>query len=364
MFLGDLARICTGKLDVNAENKNGKYPFFTCARSPTRIDNYAFDCECVLVAGNGDLNVKYYKGKFNAYQRTYVIEVVDKKKTDTQFLYFLLNKKLEHLRHLSIGGVIKYIKLNNLTDIEVPDIGIDQQREIAVRFQKAESAVEKRKQADKLTDEFLKSVFIKMFGDPVRNEKGWSVYNGGVYSELITVGVVVKPASYYTDKGVIALRSLNIKPNRIDLENVVYFSKESSNGILSKSILKQGDVVIVRTGLTGTAAVIPPELDGANCIDLIIVRPKASMLNPFYLTFLLNSDIGKRLVSSKEVGGIQKHFNVGAIKNIKFPIPPLDLQQKFANIVQKAENLKQKQRQSAQELDNLFNSLMQRVFNN
>ena len=68
--LGDLTKIKTGKLDANASSEDGQYPFFTCSREPLKISNYSYDCECVLVAGNGDLNVKYYNGKFDAYQRT------------------------------------------------------------------------------------------------------------------------------------------------------------------------------------------------------------------------------------------------------------------------------------------------------
>ena len=64
--LGDYVRIRTGKLDANASSEKGQYPFFTCAIEPLRIDSYSYDCECVLVAGNGDLNVKYYNGKFDA----------------------------------------------------------------------------------------------------------------------------------------------------------------------------------------------------------------------------------------------------------------------------------------------------------
>ena len=65
--LGDLTKIKTGKLDANASSPDGKYPFFTCAIEPLRIDSYSYDCECVLVAGNGDLNVKYYNGIFECF---------------------------------------------------------------------------------------------------------------------------------------------------------------------------------------------------------------------------------------------------------------------------------------------------------
>ena len=87
--LGDICSIKTGKLDANASSVNGKYPFFTCSKEPLSIDTYSYDCECVLVAGNGDLNVKYYNGKFDAYQRTYIIEINDKEKYKTKYIYTL-----------------------------------------------------------------------------------------------------------------------------------------------------------------------------------------------------------------------------------------------------------------------------------
>ena len=122
--LGDLTRIRTGKLDANASSVDGQYPFFTCSKEPLKIATYSYDCECILVAGNGDLNVKYYNGKFDAYQRTYIIEGNDNDRLYIPYLYFFMDKYVEELRKLSIGGVIKYIKLGNLTDamIELPNI--------------------------------------------------------------------------------------------------------------------------------------------------------------------------------------------------------------------------------------------------
>ena len=79
--LSEVASLRTGKLDSNAAVANGEYPFFTCAQETYRIDNYAFDTEAVLLGGNnaeGIFPLKYYNGKFNAYQRTYVIESRDK----------------------------------------------------------------------------------------------------------------------------------------------------------------------------------------------------------------------------------------------------------------------------------------------
>ena len=87
--LGELANITTGRLDSNEAVEKGKYPFFTCSPTTFRIDDYAFDCEAVLLAGNnasGVFPIKYYMGRFNAYQRTYVITSKDTNKIKTKFL--------------------------------------------------------------------------------------------------------------------------------------------------------------------------------------------------------------------------------------------------------------------------------------
>jgi type I restriction enzyme, S subunit len=123
-LLGELTRIRTGKLDANAADEDGAYPFFTCAVKALRINTAAFDCKATLVAGNGDLNVKYYEGKFNAYQRTYVIESLNESQLVPRFLYAFLDLYVAELRKQAIGGVIKYIKLPYLTDavMQVPDV--------------------------------------------------------------------------------------------------------------------------------------------------------------------------------------------------------------------------------------------------
>ena len=116
--LGKLTNIRTGKLDANAA-EGGDYPFFSCSAETLMIDRYSYDCECVLVAGNGDFNVKYYNGKFDAYQRTYIIES-NTERLSVPFLYLFMMIYVDTLKHQSIGSVIKYIKLGNLIDALIP----------------------------------------------------------------------------------------------------------------------------------------------------------------------------------------------------------------------------------------------------
>ena len=108
--LGDVASFRTGKLNSNAAVENGKYPFFTCSPETLSINDFAFDQEAILLAGNnaeGNFNIKYYRGKFNAYQRTYVIS--GNKGVNNKFLYYALSICLKHFKAFSQGTATKFL---------------------------------------------------------------------------------------------------------------------------------------------------------------------------------------------------------------------------------------------------------------
>ena len=186
--LGDLTKIRTGKLDANASSSNGEYPFFTCSKEPLCIDSYSYDCECVLVAGNGDLNVKYYNGKFDAYQRTYIIEDNGSGQLYMPYLYYFMDSYVEELRKLSIGGVIKYIKLGNLTDalIELPEI--NNQKAVVNILNKAKCVLTYRQQQLQKLDELVKARFVEMFGDPKINPNNYPVCQLSNFIVFLTSG--------------------------------------------------------------------------------------------------------------------------------------------------------------------------------
>jgi len=118
--LGDLCQIKTGKKDVNEGNSEGEFPFFTCAAVHTFSDSYSFDTEALLVAGNGNVGqVSYYSGKFEAYQRTYVL--FDFKSVTSNYLFRVLDKRLSAaVSKQKLGNTMPYIKMGMLTDFVVP----------------------------------------------------------------------------------------------------------------------------------------------------------------------------------------------------------------------------------------------------
>jgi len=168
--LGDLVKITTGKLDANAAVEDGQYPFFTCSREICAIDKYAFDCEAVLLAGNnavGDFNVKHYKGKFNAYQRTYVITVNEQKRVLYRYLYFQMLKSLKKFKEQSVGAGTKFLKLGMIKDLEVALPNIAEQERLVSNLNSVREETDRLESLyqQKLTalEELKKSLLNKAF---------------------------------------------------------------------------------------------------------------------------------------------------------------------------------------------------------
>ena len=352
------------KVKAGAGLDEGKYPFYTSSENQLKyLDAFQHEPGCLVFGTGGKASVHFTTSRFATSTDCITIRPKPKARIDAGYVFHFFKGNMQVLESGFKGAGLKHISKAYLSDIQIPHPEeLDDQKRIAHLLGKVEGLIARRKQHLQQLDDLLKSVFLEMFGDPVRNEKRWETGTSSVYAEMVTVGVVVKPASYYVESGVIALRSLNIKPNRIASNDLVYFSQEANDDVLSKSRLQTDDVVVVRTGKTGTAAVVPAHLDGANCIDLIIVRPKRRKIHPQYLTCLLNSERGIALVASREVGGIQKHFNVGALNKIPFPLPPIDLQNRFAAIVKNVEGLRSRYQQSLTDLESLYGALSQKAF--
>jgi type I restriction enzyme S subunit len=168
--LGGFVSIKTGKLDSNEAVEGGRYPFFTCSREVFAIDSYAFDCEAILLAGNnasGDFNVKHYNGRFNAYQRTYVININDTNELRYRFLYFQLLKSLKDLKRGSVGAGTKFLKIGMIKELKILAPSIEMQDKILEKLEgilSSSSALEKiYKKKLAYLNELKQSLFQKAF---------------------------------------------------------------------------------------------------------------------------------------------------------------------------------------------------------
>ena len=321
MKLKELVKIRTGKLDANASNEDGKYPFFTCSKIPLKIKNYSYNCECVLVAGNGDLNVKYYNGKFDAYQRTYIIETIDSSKLNTHFLFHFMSLYVNELKNQSIGSAIKFIKLGNLQNANIPLYSLEKQLKINSELDNYIRTIEMKQTELNLLNNLIKSRFVEMFGDPKTNSKQLPIMKPIDICESISAG--------------------GDKPKEVsDFETdefcyPIYSNGEKDDGLYGWSKLYRIDKPAVTVSGRGTIGYASFRKSGkfTPIVRLIVLIPN-NKINPIYLTYFLNFE--------REEGsgsGVQQ-LTVPMIKQKKIIVPDIELQNEFESFVKQVDKSK------------------------
>lgn len=197
--LGKIAIFKTGKLNSNAAISNGEYPFFTCSPETLRINSYAFDQEAILLAGNnaeGNFSIKYYKGKFNAYQRTYVITPI-RGKVDIKFLYYALSLCLKQLKNMSQGTSTKFLTVTILNSFSVKLPSISNQRRIASILSSLDRKIELNNKINADLEEMAQAIFKNWFVDFEPFKDGKFVDSElGMIPEGWKVGRLTEIASY------------------------------------------------------------------------------------------------------------------------------------------------------------------------
>ena len=359
--VSDLTKIRTGKLDANASSEDGKYPFFTCSKEPLRISTYTYDCECVLVAGNGDLNVKYYNGKFDAYQRTYIIEDNSNGKLYIPYLYYFMEDYVKELRKQAIGGVIKYIKLSNLTEAVITVPSIDRQKEIVEVLKKVGNILENYSKKLCQLDVLIKARFVELFGDPIKNPKGW---------EIVTIGDVVTEVRYGTSKPAVEggkypyLRMNNLTADgHLDLNDLKYIDIPDDE--IEKCVVRKGDILFNRTNsieLVGKTAVFDLPEDMVIAGYIIRVRLNERIL-PEVFSQYMNLEALKDILRSMAKGAVnQANINAQELQSIKVYIPDMGLQKQFIEMKEQVDKSKVAVQKALDEAQLLFDSLMQEYF--
>ena len=172
-MLGDIAEIKTGKLDSNAATAGGRYPFFTCSPETLTIESAAFDCEAAILAGNnasGIFSVKYFHGKFNAYQRTYIITSRDDQMVDTKYLYYQLQQLTDLLGEYSIGTATKFLTRKILDPLPIPLPPLAEQKAIAHILGVLDDKIELNRRMNATLETMARALFQSWFVDfdPVR----------------------------------------------------------------------------------------------------------------------------------------------------------------------------------------------------
>lgn len=324
-------KITTGKLDANAMEEGGQYPFFTCSRKMYKINSYRFDCEALIIAGNGEVGeTKYYKGKFDAYQRTYVLYEFNEE-IDVQYLFHYLRGYLKpYVFALSKKGSIPYITLGILKNFPIPLPPLSIQQEIVrildtftnLTAELTAELTARRKQYEYYRDELL------TFGEDVPKVS---------LSELarFTYGFTDK-AKETGDTRFIRITDIDDNGNlrRSDAKYIT-LTEESR-----KYLLKKGDILLARTGATyGKTLYIPDDTPAVFASFLIKIElDNSRILNRYYWHFAKSTQYWTQAEKYVSKAG-QQQFNSKAVGRVLVPIPPLGVQQKIVDILDKFDKL-------------------------
>lgn len=168
----EVCNINTGKLDSNAAKENGHYPFFTCAPEPSKLDEYDFDADAILLAGNnaqGNFHINRYTGKFNAYQRTYVITA--RAGFDIDYLRYSIEIALNHLKKLAQGSQTKFLTMAILEQFQVKNIPLEQQKNQVSCLAALDKKISLNKKINTTLKEMAQTIYLNKFFRKAANGK-------------------------------------------------------------------------------------------------------------------------------------------------------------------------------------------------
>lgn len=338
--IGDACNIRTGKLDANRAVKDGDYPFFTCAEFPEKIDHYAFDGDVVLIAGNnarGNFHVSRYQGKFNAYQRTYVLTA--KPGYDIDYIYYALKLELKRLREKAQGSQTKFLTMPILTSISLRDFVESEQSTVSKILKILDKKIALNNRINAELETMAKTLYdywFVQFDFPDANGKpyktsggkmeynatlkreipaGWSVTNIGSITKTVLGGTPsTENDDYWKNANIPWLSSAETASFPVVSSEQMITSSGIENS--SATLLSKGTVIIsivryIRPSILG--------IDAATNQSVVGIRENDIYKSSFIYSYFC-SEV-PRLMSLR-TGAQQPHINKGVIDESPIALPP------------------------------------------
>jgi type I restriction enzyme S subunit len=282
----------------------------------------------------------------------------------------------EYLKHFfrtpyyrnNISTVVQGANINNLKNrdldnlkVSIPEKFEDQIR-IAKVLTKAEELIAKRKESINLLDELIKSTFLEMFGDPVRNEKVWKTDRLSNYS-IVKIGPFgsLLHKRDYVRNGIPLVNPTHINNGKIIIDSGFTISEEKLNQLKSYRLI-EGDIVLARRGEIGRCGIVTKNENGYICgTGSMFIRPSKSLISIYLLNLIMTEQMVQKMEDFSK-GVTMKNINSKSVSAMQIILPPIELQLKFAKIAKEIDSLKSKYQTSLDELENLYGSLSQKAF--
>jgi len=275
-----------------------------------------------------------------------------------QYLYRFLKGKTAYLNDLGRGATFKEISKPIVEDVCIPLPPLSTQRAIAATLDQAAALIAMRRRQIEKLELLVQARFVELFGDPVRNERAWEVKRLGMICD-VRDGTHDSPE--YVFSGYPLITSKNVSAGHIDFTGVNQIAKADFDLINRRSKVDRGDIIMPMIGTIGNPVIVETEREFAIKNVALIKFNSGEIINT-YLISLLRLDYFSYVTSRSNRGGTQKFIALSDIRGLPIPLPPLPLQQAFAQFVSQAESQKQTLKQAQAKLQMQYDALMQEYF--
>jgi type I restriction enzyme S subunit len=330
------------------------------------FDNYKIVNGDILIAMSGATTGKFgiYNSDEIAYQNQRVgcFKILDDSKLNEIYLLQVLNIVKPTIEKKANGGAQPNISANAIEDIIIPLPSIDDQIRIAEILTKAESLITQRKESILMLDELLKSSFLEMFGDPIRNEKGWKKdsFENLVDQDCPLTYGIVQPGDEFPN-GVPIIRPVDLTKTKIDRIGLKLIDPKISDKF-KRTVLRGKEILMCVRGTTGIVALASEELVNCNVTRGIVPIWFSDNYNKFFAFGLLKTKAINNEIQNLTYGATLKQINLSDLRKIRLINPPIELQNQYAAIAEKIEELIKEYQASLKELLNMYGVLSQKAF--
>jgi Restriction endonuclease S subunits len=279
-----------------------------------------------------------------------------------KYLYYALFNR--GLKDVITGSAQPQITREGLSKIKIPLPSLKEQIHISEILTNAENLITHRKESIVLLDELLKSSFLEMFGDPVKNDKGWNIDKIGNKCKVTKLAgyEYSKHIKYKEEGDIVVVKGMNVKNGRLKLDNNISYIDKTVSDFLVRSKLYEGDVVMTYIGINiGDVAIIEENEKYHLAPNVSKITPLSfKVINPYYLLHYLMYN--RWLFVRGTTDTAKPALNMGEIRDIKIIIPNIEIQLQFEKIAKKIELLKTYYKSSLIELENMYGVLSQKAF--
>jgi type I restriction enzyme S subunit len=320
-------------------------------------EKYLLEDGDLLIGMDGEFNCARWKGGKALLNQRVCRVIASSKNLDDQYLFYFLPRPLKQIEAKSNFVTVKHLSVKQIQAIKIPLPPLEEQRRIAAILDKADGVRRKRKEAIRLTEELLRSTFLEMFGDPVTNPKGWEKIKLGNLCTIVRGGSP-RPINDYLGGSIPW-----IKIGDATEGDDIYIHKTAEaikpDGVKKSRYLEPGSLIFANCGVSLGFARI---LKIAGCIHdgWLAFSDLDKSINQIFVLKLLNSITEHFRAIAPD--GTQPNLNTTIMKNFEIPVPPIDLQEKFAVVSHYLTDSIKKNSEMFEQSENLFNSLLQRAF--